>query len=129
MMIFYSCSFITIIDNIKFFYGLFNISMCFCFSIMYINPYSPPLRLSENSFFKFSGHIILLLFMLFITIFCGLDYPIFSFRTVSPPHTKYDVHSFTWKLYTGTGSSYLSFTILVIQAILSTILWHLFHAG
>ena len=44
----------------------------------------PPPRLSENSFFKFSGHIILLLFILFITIFCGLDYPIFSFRTVSP---------------------------------------------
>ena len=26
----------------------------------------------------------MLLFILFITIFCGLDYPIFSFRTVSP---------------------------------------------
>ncbi len=54
----------------------------------------PSLRLSENSFFKFSGHIILLLFILFITIFCGLDYPIFSFRTVSPPLQTDSQHNF-----------------------------------
>jgi len=40
--------------------------------------------LSENPFFKFSDHIILLSFILFVTIFRGLVCPIFSFWTVSP---------------------------------------------
>ena len=48
-------------------------------------PPSPPkIRLSENSFLKFSDHITSLLFILPVTIFCDSICLIFSFRTVSP---------------------------------------------
>ena len=97
-MIFYSCSFITIIDNIKFFYGLFNISMCFCFSIMYINPYSPPLHTQSMMSTLLHGSYTLVLalhiFLLQSQLYkpsCPLFYGI-SFTQVNSCHPSLSFH-------------------------------------